>query len=192
MSNTNPSIPSKDFHFTAVTWKDVINKIDFEAIEECLNQELTLGDYGEAVKSMYGSFLAIQLNNPIHDEYVEYDEEERILEVAVKLDMRLLKDASKESTLQMMAKAFLDYIDQYPSIEGFDQNRFYVDVQTAFTHKGWIEMTAPILSLSQKVELTGLEEAIVHLIETDIDKAALGWIKTYCEKLEVDLAKLIS
>ena len=41
--------PSKYFHFTAVTQKDVIGKIDFEAIEECLNQELTLGDYGEAV-----------------------------------------------------------------------------------------------------------------------------------------------
>ncbi|MGB1241374.1 MAG: hypothetical protein ACPG49_02560 [Chitinophagales bacterium] len=189
MNNSNS--PSKNFHLTAVTWKGVIGKIDFEAIEECLNEELTLADYGEAVKSMYGSFLAIQLNNPIHDEYVEYDDEEQILEVAVKLDMRLLKDASKESTLQMMAKAFLDYINEYPVIEGFDQNRFYMDVQSTFVNKGWIQNTTPILSLSEKVEITGLEEAIVRLIETDIDKAALGWIKIYCGKLKLEYRDLM-
>ena len=194
--NSN-STDQKDFNFTAITWKDVTDKVNFQVIEDLLNEKLTLADYGEVVKNLYGTFLVIQANNEFHDEFVDYDVEEQILEMAFKVDIRLLKDATEAETIQRMAKAFLAYIRQYPSIEGFDSNRFYTDVQSAFEEKGWLietdsEITHSALSLSEKAKITGLEEAIVHLIETDIDKAALGWIKMYCEKLKVDYLKLIS
>jgi len=44
----------------------------FTAIEDGLNEQLTLADYEEAVKSMYGTFLATQANNKFHDEFIEY------------------------------------------------------------------------------------------------------------------------
>jgi len=180
----------KDFNFTAITWKDVTNKVNFQVIEELLNEKLTLSNYGEAVKSMYCTFLAIQLNNPIHDEYVEYDKQEQFLDVAVKLDMRLLKDSTKATTLEIMAKSFSEYILQYPSIEGFDSKGFYEEVKSAFVHKGWLEISH-VLTLSEKAAITGLEETAIHLIETDINKVALGRIKTYCQKLEVDYQELM-
>ena len=194
-SNSNLTDP-KDFNFTAITWKDVTDKVNFQVIEDLLNERLTLADYGEAVKNLYGTFLVIQANNEFHDEFVDYDTEEQILEMAFKVDIRLLKDATEAETIQRLAKAFLTYIRQYPSIEGFDSNRFYTDVQSAFEEKGWLvetdsEIFISDLSLTEKAQITGLEEAIVHLIETDIDKAALGWIKVYCEKLEVKFQELI-
>lgn len=198
MNNTNSSSSPKDFHLTAITWKDVTDKVDFQVIEKCLNEELTLVDYGETVKEVYGTFLAIQANNEFHDEFVDYDVEEQILEMAMKVDIRQLKDATKESTVAMMAKVFLEYVLQYPTIEGFDQKQFYTDVESAFAQKDWLQKQDTVitsvsaLSLSEKAELTGLEEAIVYLIETDIDKATLGWIKRYCEKLEVDFVELVS
>ncbi len=195
-NTTNAESTPKDFNFTAITWKDVTDKVNFQAIEDVLNKQLTLGDYGEAVKNLYGTFLVIQANNEFHDEFVDYDTEEQILEMAFKIDIRLLKDATETETLQRMAKAFLAYVRQYPTIEGFDSNRFYTDVQSAFAEKGWLvetetEVSISNLSLSEKAKITGLEEAIVHLIETDIDKAALGWIKIYCEKLEVEYRELM-
>ncbi len=54
------------------------------------------------------------------------------------------------------------------------------------------EVIQEIVKVFEKAKITGLEEAIVHLIEMDIDKATLGWIKTYCEELEVDFLKFIS
>ncbi|MGB0930617.1 MAG: hypothetical protein ACPGVB_07570 [Chitinophagales bacterium] len=194
-TNTQPT-PSKDFHFTAITWKDVTDKVNFRVIEDLLNERLTLTDYGEAVKNLYGTFLVIQANNEFHDEFVDYDLEEQILEMAFKVDIRLLKDATKDETIQRMAKAFLGYIRQYPTIEGFDSKRFYVDVQSVFAEKGWLveietEVSPSNLTLSEKAQVTGLEEAIVYLIETDIDKAALGWIKVYCEKLKVKYWELM-
>ncbi len=193
---TPSSIPSKDFHLTAITWKDVSDKVNFQAVSELLNQKLSLSNYGEAVKNLYCTFLAIQANNEFHDEFVDYDEEEQLLEMALKVDIRQLKDATEAQTLEMMVKVFLESILQYPNIEGFDSKRFYIDVQSAFVEKGWLRnqntTVTAILNLSEKAQITGLEEAIVHLIETDIDKAALGWIKVYCEKLEVDYVKLIT
>ena len=168
--------------------------MNFTAIEDGLNEQLTLSDYGEIVKSVYSTFLAIQANNEFHNEFVDYDTDEQILEMAVKVDIRQLKEATEADTLELMAKAFLAYIHQYPEIEGFDSKRFYEDVQSVFSQKGRLVHTSisSTLSLSEKAKVTGLEEAIIHLIETDIDKAALGWIKTYCEKLEVGFLKLIT
>ncbi|MEZ4888400.1 MAG: hypothetical protein R3E32_26975 [Chitinophagales bacterium] len=192
-NTTNSQSASKDFHFTAITWKDVTDKVNFQAVGELLNEKLTLSNYGGAVKSVYCTFLAIQANNEFHDEFVDFDTEEQILEMALKVDIRQLKDATEADTLQLMAKVFLEYIVQYPSIEGFDQKRFYADVQSVFAEKGWLQNqnTAVVLTLSEKAQITGLEEAIVSLIETDIDKAALGWIKTYCQKLKVEYSDVM-
>ena len=135
--NSNSTDP-KDFNFTAITWKDVTDKVNFQVVEDLLNERLTLTDYGEAVKNLYCTFLVIQAINEFHDEFVDYDVEEQILEMAFKVDIRLLKDATETETIQRMAKAFLSFIRQYPTIEGFDSKRFYTDVQSAFAEKGWL------------------------------------------------------
>ena len=65
------------------------------------------------------------------------------------------------------------------------------------TEKGWlVEADTEVsfsnnLSLTEKAKITGLEEVIFYLIETDIEKAVLGWIKVYCEKLEVEYRDLM-
>jgi len=93
---------------TSVTDKAVGLKLPVVALEDLLNESITLGDYGTGVQKVFIVFIAVPPTNTIHEEHIIYTETELHLEIAVRLDYKTVLEADSEASMLMMKNYLLD------------------------------------------------------------------------------------
>lgn len=112
----------KDFEITSVATDEVGDKLDTISLEDLLNDQLKLRDYGSGVKKVFFVFLVVPANNSIHENEVFFDSENHTIEAALKLDYDLILKGSKTTAKKMMYELFcsLFEIDIVQALTDFD------------------------------------------------------------------------
>lgn len=130
-----------DFEITSVAWHEIEDKIDVATFEDVLNTNLQLSDYGNGIEKVFFVFLAIQAENKIHENNVEYDLSEKKVSLHLKLSYTHLENAPALIVKRMMATLFLESINLYHEleIEDFKVGKFYGDAEKIFFKKGWLD-----------------------------------------------------
>jgi len=114
------------FEITSVTDKVVGLKLPIVALEDLLNESITLSNYGIGIGKIFIIFIAVPPANTIHEEHVIYTEEERHLEVAVRLDYKTVLKADSDACMSMMKNSVLDKLNSSCEVysEDFDWRKF--------------------------------------------------------------------
>jgi len=110
---------------TSVTDKAVGLKLPVVALEDLLNESITLNNYGTGVQKIFIVFIAVPPTNTIHEEHIIYTEAELHLEIAVRLDYMAVLEADSEACLLMIKENLIDRLSSIEEIysKNFDRKR---------------------------------------------------------------------
>ena len=107
--------------------------------EDGLRPLIDLSKYGDGVRKFYFTFVALE-NEVLEFTGSHYDQKERVLEVALRIPLEELLEASQEETIRRMEQTYLEAIEQIGEIElaaRFDHAAFEIDVKAAFAESNW-------------------------------------------------------
>ncbi|MEO0683642.1 MAG: hypothetical protein AAFY76_00995 [Cyanobacteria bacterium J06649_11] len=107
--------------------------------EDGLRPLIDLSKYGDGIKKFYFTFIVLE-NEVLEFTGSHYDHEERVLEVAIRIPLEELLEASQEEIIRRMEQTYLEAIAQIGEIElatPFDHTAFKADVEVAFTESNW-------------------------------------------------------
>jgi len=134
-----------DFYFTSASWHEVHDKIEVLEFEEFISNNLKISDYSNEVKQYQFLFIAVQPDNPNHDDWRKYYSKKRgILYNNLKLDFERFEKANQAEAYQMQAELYLKSIFEIPTLRGmkkvhFEAQELYEDVRKLFLQKGWLK-----------------------------------------------------
>lgn len=120
----------------------ISSKLEIEAFESLLNNQIQFLDYGTSIEQLIFTFLGASPESPIkREERQSYSEVDKILTVSLKLNYKQLIVAEKETVRESMAALFLKSIALYADmeLEDFDWQIFYIDVKTLLVKENWLQ-----------------------------------------------------
>ncbi len=131
----------KDFDITSVTTADIRPKIDVVLLEDLLNEMIQLSDYGKGIKQLFFIFLVVPEENDIHENLVKFHEEDKVLEVALRLPYESIITAKQEEVRSSMALLFLSLFDLVNEllIPEVNFGQLKKKVEEVFNEKRWIK-----------------------------------------------------
>ncbi len=134
---------NKPFFITTISDEDIFEIISFDnldALEDTLNQNLILSDYGSKVLGISFIYISQDPDNDFHEESIEFLQKKKKILIAHRLLGSELRQSAPEEVLPLMASAYLAALEKIPTLKlrDFDLLRFKEDVQQVFEKKGWL------------------------------------------------------
>jgi len=133
------------FVISSIAWHEISEKVAFDnsnAMEDVLNENLNLFDYGSGLKAIAVVFIAVQSTNTIHEEVMRYSHKKKEIYIQKKLPYELVCQYEKPQVLQLMAVSYLEILTDLKRkhIPDFDLSLFQQDVQKLFTEQNWLNL----------------------------------------------------
>lgn len=122
-----------------MVWHEVDHKLNYLPIEEALNLEVRLSDFGSGVEAIRFIYIEVQPDNEINEDQVIYDNYAKEVTLALKLDYPKLALADPSGVKAMLCDLDLTGIQM---IKGelkdkeFDIDRLHLPIKTLLTIKG--------------------------------------------------------
>ncbi|HMO41162.1 MAG TPA: hypothetical protein PKC76_13125 [Saprospiraceae bacterium] len=132
------------FMFSGILSEETLQKVAFpnnNMLEQTLNAQLQLDQYGTGVHSIACVFIALPPpDNGIHDETLIYRRREKEVFAQVKIPYDLVASYDADQVLQLMATTYLQALERLDElrIPNFDSVRLAQDVQRLFETQGWL------------------------------------------------------
>ena len=122
-------------------WHEVYQKVNLTPFIYVLDDEIGLSKYGKGLKKFYFTFIVVKPHDEINVPYARFDNEETASDIAVGISYDLVECASKEETIELMEKAYLEGVEKLGElpIKGFDVDSLKEDVVEVFSRDGWYE-----------------------------------------------------
>jgi hypothetical protein len=123
----------EDIFVSSAVWYEIDDKIDFEPIQELLN-DFELSTYSEEVTGINFFYLCWdeEESEDFQDELF-YDEEEHHINIYRILPYESVLEATEEEMQELMKQSFLSSIELFTELEiAFDVERFKEDVEGRF------------------------------------------------------------
>ncbi len=139
-----------NFIISSTSKPSLTSRLNVEAFEILLNEQLQLSDYGTSINQLIFTFLAVSEEEPIKkSEQQNYIELAKVLEVSLKLPYKQLVRASEAEVRELMAALFLKSIALYADLEipDFEWQIFYIDTKTLLVKENWL---SPYVSLQKQ------------------------------------------
>jgi len=112
----------KQFDITCIADTAFMDRIDVMPLEDLLNAKIDLADYSDKVLFIFFAFILLPPENTMHEEFVEYMEEEKMLRVGRRLDYETLKSANQKEIQKAMNITFLAAFKESLSFNHIDFN----------------------------------------------------------------------
>ncbi len=122
------TMEGRNFEVSIISTVTSGNKMDGDFMEDWLNRNFRLADYGPGVEEMFILFQAEKEEKPPH--YL-FHPEEQFLELTVPIQESGLRDASREATIIRMAVALARALKTIPAraLEPFGLEAFRHEVE---------------------------------------------------------------
>lgn len=116
---------------TSAAYQDVASKVNIELVQQLLD-EVEVSDYSNQVKGINFIFIVVT-DTSYHPETLEYDSEERSINIHAQLAYEEVKEAGEKETIYLMKKLFVDWIDRFSELTlDFDSTKFKKDIEGLF------------------------------------------------------------
>lgn len=112
-------------------------------LEDALNQNLSLSNYGSGLIGIAFIYIATPPVDEIHEECFTYSRKKKELFIQMRLPYNVVEQASTTDALHLMASCYLETLrERLPlkKVADFDHLRFMQDVQRLFELEGWLEV----------------------------------------------------
>lgn len=125
------AIVLENFSIRYIAWHEVREKVNTWIVEDLLNEKLHLSKHGDGLHQILFTYIA-DYDKTAHPEEMEYDVDNKVLYLALRLDYEKVKNGTKEEVLIMMKDLFLTSVFYYYSVgvRDFDFRGFYEDLKT--------------------------------------------------------------
>jgi hypothetical protein len=122
----------RQFEFTTATKAEITSKLDvFKDLQTLFNENLKISDYTE----IYTSIFMVYQCFPVDSTYINAKSyscirsKTNVIEIYSLLDYETILNADVDKVKMILSETYLNSINQYLKIKGFNYKQFYLDVQ---------------------------------------------------------------
>lgn len=120
------------FEFTIATKEEISSKLDvFKELQSLFNENLKISDYSEIYKSIFMIYQCFPENSPYFSakESIKIRRKTNVIEIYSLLDYDEIMLADEKKIMSMMSETYLNSIQLHLKMKGFNQEKFYVNIQ---------------------------------------------------------------
>jgi hypothetical protein len=122
----------RQFEFTTATKEEISSKLDiFKELQTLFNERLKISDYSEIYTSIFMVYQCFPSNSPYFSakDSKKIRRKTNVIEIYSMLDYDEIIHADEQKIKSIMSATYLNSINQHLKIKGFNQSKFYADVQ---------------------------------------------------------------
>ena len=122
----------RQFEFTTATNEEITSKLDvFKELQTLFNERLKISDYTELYASIFMVYQCFPTNSPYFNAkaYSRIRSKTNVIEIYSLLDYETILNADVDKVKTILSETYLNSINQYLKIKGFNHEQFYKDVQ---------------------------------------------------------------
>ena len=131
----------QQIHVSGRIAQQVYPKANPVLFEEVLRQKIDLSKYGDGLSKYFFTFIVLE-NTVLEFEGSYFNTDDRTAEIAVRIPLDEVLEASQERTIRLMENAYLKGVDLIGTLDlgaSFDHDAFKRDVKGIFENPDWYE-----------------------------------------------------